>query len=119
MGWRGRGGGWGRGPGWGLYGRGFGYGPGYGRGLGYGRGYGRGYGIGYGYTGDPSKCVKFPWMPRWWWANPDYAGELPTPIAATAENERQFLNTYVKGLEDELASMKKRLEELKSSEEPT
>lgn len=75
-----------------------------------------GYGMGYWYTGDPSKCARFPWMPRWWWASPEYEGGLPTPGASTEEQERRFLETQVKGLEEELASMKKRLEELGPSE---
>jgi len=78
MGWRGRRGGrtgfWpGRGP--------YGYLPpwqrrgsyGYGRGVGYG--YGRG--LGYGYWGDsynPWLCQRFPWLPRWWWAQPAAQG---------------------------------------------
>ena len=72
--------------------------------------------MGYRYTGDPSKCARFPWMPRWWWASPKYEGELPTPGASADEQERRFLEIQVKGLEEELASMKKRLEELGLSE---
>jgi len=86
MGWRGRGGGrggqypgrgpfsylppWQR-PGW-LFGYGRGVGYGYG-GVGYGRGLGYGRGVGYGYGGvpyNPSVCQRFPWLPRWWWAQP-------------------------------------------------
>jgi hypothetical protein len=55
-------------------------------------------------------------MPRWWWASPEYGGEPPAPGASTEEQERRFLETHVKGLEEELASMKKRLEELRPSE---
>lgn len=92
MGWRGggrgRGGPWpGRGPfsylppwqrpGWLFgYGRGVGYGYGgfgYGRGLGYGRGTGYGYGAYY----NPWACQRFPWLPRWWWANPSYGYATP------------------------------------------
>jgi len=47
----------------------------YGRGLGYGAGFGYGYGrgLGYGYAGAPYNpwvCQRFPWLPRWWWAQP-------------------------------------------------
>ena len=53
-----------------LYGRGFGYGYG---GFGYGRGaYGRGYG-----GVSPYSCARFPWLPRWWWANPTYGYTAP------------------------------------------
>ena len=90
MGWRGRGGGrsgpWpGRGPfshlppwqrpGW-LFG--YGGGPGYGYwGGGFGRGVGYGGVVGYGYPRgayNPWVCQRFPWLPRWWWANPSYYG---------------------------------------------
>ena len=93
MGWRGRGGGrsgpWpGRGPfsylppwqrpGW-LFGYGRGVGYGYG-GVGYGRGLGYGRGIGYGYgraSYNPYVCQRFPWLPRWWWANPAHGYTAP------------------------------------------
>jgi len=93
--------------------------------YGYGRGYGRGYGLGYGYTGDPAKCARFPWLPRWWWANPDYQGTMPAPPAdpsaaapayAPAPDERSFLQDQTKYLEQELAAIRKRLEELRSEE---
>jgi len=70
-------------PGWLFgYGRGLGYGyggVGYGRGLGYGVGFGYGYGrgLGYGYGGAPYNpwvCQRFPWLPRWWWAQPGAYG---------------------------------------------
>ncbi len=93
--------------------------------YGYGRGFGRGYGLGYGYTGDPTKCARFPWLPRWWWANPDYQGTMPVPPAdpsaaapayAPAPDERSFLQDQTKYLEQELEGIRKRLEELGSEE---
>ena len=66
MGWR-RGGGWtgpwpGRGP--------FSYLPPWQRpGWIYGGGFGRGFGR---WGGNPYVCARFPWLPRWWWANPAY-----------------------------------------------
>jgi hypothetical protein len=96
-----------------------------GRVYGYGRGYGLGYGRGYGYTGDPTKCARFPWLPRWWWASPDYQGTMPEPPAdasaaaptfAPALDERSYLQDQTKYLEQELAAIRKRLEELGSEE---
>lgn len=92
--------------------------------YGYGRGYGRGYGLGYGYTVDPTKCARFPWLPRWWWANPDYRGTVPVPPADASgaaptfapPDERSFLQDQTKYLEQELAAIRKRLEELGSEE---
>lgn len=89
----------------------------YGSGRGYGLGYGRGY-----YAGDPSKCARFPWLPRWWWANPNYQGaaQVPTtgdPTAVpTPPDERAFLNDQLKYLEQELTGIRKRLDELGSEE---
>jgi hypothetical protein len=87
----------------------------------YGRG--RGYGMGY-YTGDPTKCARFPWLPRWWWANPDYQGTAPpatygapvTPPTTSVEQERDFLSQQMKYLEEELEAIRGRLEELRSEE---
>jgi len=84
-------------------------------------GYGRGYGRGYGYTGDPTKCARFPWLPRWWWSNPDYQGAVPVPPADVSAmgpvpDERVYLQDQTKYLEQELVAIKKRLEELGSEE---
>ena len=84
-------------------------------------GYGLGYGRGYGYMGDPTKCARFPWLPRWWWSNPDYQGAVPVPpvdasAAAPVPDERIFLQGQTKYLEQELAAIRKRLEELGSEE---
>jgi|GEM_PF-296695 len=84
-------------------------------------GYGRGYGRGYGYTGDPTKCARFPWLPRWWWSNPDYQGAVPVPPADVSAmgpvpDERVYLQDQTKYLEQELAALRKRLEELGSEE---
>ncbi len=89
--------------------------------YGYGRGYGMGYGRGYGYTGDPTRCARFPWLPRWWWSNPDYQGAVPVPPADASAmgpvpDERVYLQDQTKYLEQELAAIRKRLEELGSEE---
>ena len=86
-----------------------------GRLYGYGAGYGRG-----GYIGDPSKCARFPWLPRWWWTNPDYEGVVPLPTQAqTATQEKEFLEDQVKFLEKELTAIQKRIDELSSQPEKT
>ena len=89
-------------------------------------GYSRGYGLGYGRAypaGDPSKCARFPWLPRRWWANPDYQGTVPVapatgdaPAAPVAPDERAFLQDQMKYLDQELAGIRKRLDELGSEE---
>ena len=87
-------------------------------------GYGRGYGMGY-YTGDPSRCARFPWLPRWWWANHDYQGMFPPvptvapgvaqPTAST-DQEQEYLSQQMQYLEKELESIRGRLQELRSEE---
>ncbi len=74
-----------------------------------GHGYGQGYGRGYGFTGDdPTKCVRFPWMPRRWWNDPD--------TAPHTGSEKAFLEGQVNALTQELEGIKKRLEELPEEE---
>ena len=73
-------------------------------------GYGRGYGRGYGFTGtDPTKCARFPWLPRWWWSNP--AADAPVP-----STEKEFLEGQVTALTKELEDLKKRLAEIPKEE---
>jgi hypothetical protein len=85
--------------------------------YGYGLGYGRAYA-----TGDPSKCARFPWLPRWWWTNPDYQGVVPAPAAGDATavpvptDERAFLQSQMKYMEQELEGVRKRLDKLKPKE---
>jgi hypothetical protein len=100
----------------GFFGRGYGFGYGRGFGRGYGRGlgwgYGLGYGRGYGYSGDPTRCARFPWLQRWWWANPDNQGTYPYPTAPTGDSERGYLEEQMKMLESDLVNIKKRLAEI-------
>jgi hypothetical protein len=91
-------------PGW-LYG--------YGRGIGYGRGYGyysAGYGRGYGYT-SPYNCARFPWLPRWWWANPKYGSSGPYPPTPDASTELDRLQAERVSLERNIEEMKRHVEE--------
>ncbi len=109
MGWRGRGGGWGgrypgRGPfsnlpPWQRPGRLYGYG----RGVGYG--YGRGVGYGYG-TSSPYVCQRFPWLPRWWWADPQ--ARYSPAYTPTLDP-----STELKRLEAEREAMMRDIEEMK------
>ena len=115
MGWRGRGGGrggrwpgagpfsnlppWQR-PGW-LYGYGRGYG------LGYGSGYGRPYGYRY---SSPYSCARFPWLPRWWWANPSYQYNWPNPPTLDPSAELDRLKAEKDALMGEIEEMKRHVE---------
>ncbi|MHA1377072.1 MAG: DUF5320 domain-containing protein [Candidatus Helarchaeota archaeon] len=117
--WRGRGFRWfGRGLGLG-YGRGLGLGYGRWSGLGYGRGYwGPGYGMGRGLGPNFSpNCRWFPWLPRWWWANPTYAQNVPIPNypffpSIDQAQEKQMLETQLNQLQQTIENIKQRLEEL-------
>jgi hypothetical protein len=117
MGWRGRGGGrsgpWpGRGP--------FNYLPpwqrpewlyGYGRGAGYSYWRGRGY-IGRGYGSySPYVCQRFPWLPRWWWANPNLeTSPIYTP-SPDPSAELKRLEAEKEALMRDIETMKKHVAE--------
>jgi len=119
MGWRG--GGRGRYPGngpfrdlppWQRPGRAYGYGRGYG--LGYGVGYGRGlgYGRGYGYSStSPYSCARFPWLPRWWWADPKYQGGVPYPSTPDPQAELERLQAERETLARDIDEMKRHVEQ--------
>jgi hypothetical protein len=79
----------------GYFGRGFGrgLGLGYGRGFGFGRGYGRGF--------VPAYPVSY----------------SPYSPAATAENERKYLESDLTMLKEEMANIEARLKEIKEAEE--
>ncbi len=110
-----------RGRGFRFFRRGFGFGLG----LGFGKGFwGPGYGIGRGLGPNPSlNCRWFPWLPRWWWANPAYTQNLPStiftydptiPITPTVDptQEKQLLEAQLKQLQQAIDNIKQRLEEL-------
>lgn len=88
-----------------LYGYGRGYGN-YGRGMGY---YGAGYGRGYGYT-SPYSCARFPWLPRWWWADPKYGSSMPYPPAPDTSAEFERLQAERASLERGIEEMKRHVE---------
>ena len=105
------------------YRRGYGRGLGFGFGRGYGLGYGKGLGWGYKYYMDPSRCARFPWMPRWWWSNPSYEGTYPVGVVSPAAvpytppvEEKEYLEDQMKYIERELATIKNRLDELRAEQ---
>ena len=74
-------------------------------------------GRGFGYWGsDPTKCAKFPWLPRWWWANPDPEsipdGSVMPIVPPTQSSEKEFLETQLKYMSEEIEQIRKRLEEI-------
>jgi len=91
--------------------------------------YGYGIGGGYGFARtayNPWVCQRFPWLPRWWWANPYaryYSARYPYgygywypptyPAAPTPDAELNMLSSYLEQLKDEQESVNKRIEELK------
>ncbi|MCI0497381.1 MAG: DUF5320 domain-containing protein [Thermoplasmata archaeon] len=87
--------------------------PGYGRGMGYGRGRGYGRGPGFGRGMGRGRA--------WWGMLPDpgygyriraYQGPLTFPQGATGPDERTYLEDMLQRLEEEMASVKKRLDEM-------
>lgn len=70
------------------------------------------YGVGRGYWGaDPTRCARFPWLPRWWWTNPET--DAATPIPAS---EKEFLENQMSYLQSEIEQINKRLDKIKTSE---
>ena len=82
------------------------YGPPFGPGFGRGRGWRMGRGMGWG------RCFRFPWLPRWWWAYPEYQNrfEVPQP---TQKEEKEMLNEELEILQEEIKVIKDRLNEFK------
>jgi hypothetical protein len=77
-----------------------------------GRGYGRGW------DADPRVCARFPGLPRWWWADPTYAYQPPTPNPqdelAALEDSKKELGEEKASIEQEINGIETQLKELKS-----
>ena len=83
----------GQGPGyWGPYGRGRGWRPGF-------------------YQG---RCWNYPWLPRWWWANPEYQQNYPYPPEPTPKEEKGILTEELQLLKEEMKAIEQRLKELET-----
>jgi len=75
-------------------------------------------GRGQGYMGtDPTKCVRFPWLQRWWWADPSSenlsAGTVP-PNAPLSE--KVFLENQLEYMVKEMEQIRNRLAEMGKTE---
>jgi len=72
-------------------------------------GWNYGYGRGYGFTGtDPTKCARFPLLSRWWWSNQD--------TVAQSVSKKEFLESQVNFVTQELEVLKKKLDEISKEE---
>jgi hypothetical protein len=60
------------------------------------------------------RCRWFPWLPRWWWTG--IYGPM-SPYTMPKDQEMTLLQDEVRLLEQTLANVNKRLEELKKKEE--
>ncbi len=73
-----------------------------------------------GYSGsyDPAVCQRFPWLPRWWWADPQKREGISDSdsIAGSPEKEKDVLEKRAEFLDREIEYIKKRLEEIKSDD---
>jgi predicted nucleic acid-binding Zn-ribbon protein len=63
-------------------------------------------------------CARFPWLPRWWWADPAYTNKLATvapqdEIAALEECRKQ-LGDEKASIEQEISDLEQQVKELKS-----
>jgi peptidoglycan hydrolase CwlO-like protein len=63
-------------------------------------------------------CASFPWLPRWWWADPAYAYQPPTPPPqdeiAALEDCKKELGEEKASIEKEINDIETQLKELKS-----
>ena len=79
-----------------------------------------------GYTVDPTRCARFPELPRWWWANPDFNPQAPNtdtanvapvyPPAANPEQEKALLQQELDMINKEMEAIRNRLQELNKEE---
>jgi hypothetical protein len=91
-------------PGW-IYGFGRGF-------YGYSRPYGYASYSPYGYSYySPYSCARFPWLPRWWWANPSYSGYFPYPPAPDLSVELKRLESEKENLTRDIEELRKHVEE--------
>jgi hypothetical protein len=88
-----------------------------------GRVYGGGRGYGRWWTGDPPSCIRFPRLPRWWWADPKYDYQ-PSSFTTASQDEitaleesKNALNEEKTSIEQEIDDVEERLKELKSKQE--
>jgi len=76
-----------------------------------GRGYGRG-------RPDLRACARFPGLPRWWWADPKYTNQPPTPNPqdelTALEDCKKELGEEKASIEQEINDIETHLKELKS-----
>jgi len=81
-----------------------------------GRSYGRGGSAG------PQACARLPWLPRWWWADPTYAYQPPTPTPqdelSALEESKKVLGEEKASIEQEINDLETQLKGLKSKLEP-
>jgi hypothetical protein len=84
-----------------------GLGPGYWGSYSRGRGFRRWWNYPYGW-----RCWRYPWLPRWWWANFDYQNDRQPQMSAEAE--LAFLREEAEDLKKQLKEVKARIQELAS-----
>jgi hypothetical protein len=78
------------------------------------------HGRGRGWGGNPQVCARFPWLPRRWWADPQYAYHPPT-VTSTPQDEivaledsKNALGEEKDSIEQEINDVETQLKQLKS-----
>ncbi len=69
-------------------------------------------------------CFRFPWLPRWWWADPKYASKYPNLVSTSSQSdedydkkqEKEYLNEQKEWMNTQLEAIKNRLDELEKEE---
>ena len=74
-----------------------------------------GWGGGY----NPWRCARFPWLPRWWWAQGSIQNNVPTtpynipaPFTPTTSQESQMLKSEASALKQEITALNEQLKEI-------
>lgn len=62
--------------------------------------------------GWPSRCARYPWLPRWWWA-----AENCLPTQPTKKEEMNVLEEEAKSLREDLKAIDARIKQLKEEKD--
>jgi hypothetical protein len=60
---------------------------------------------------DPNYCVRFPWLPRRWWTNPEANTGFAVP---STEQSKSIIEKEITAAENYIATLRKKLSEIES-----
>jgi len=62
---------------------------------------------------DTNFCLRFPWLPRMWWTNPEAYIGVAVP---SAEQSKSIIEKEITAAENQVATLRKKLSEIESGE---